>query len=211
MPAPDCKIEKGAKLRVLRPAKFVQPDEDIFRANAKKFTDKTGVEVKVDFVSWEDISPQTAVTANTGAGPDLIMGFSDEPHNYADKLIELTDLADYLGKKYGGWAPMAQRYGKKHGTNNWIAMPFGASSGPVVYRKSIGQGSRLRQGAGRHRRRPRPVQEAEGRRPSGRLRARQRGRRRQRLRQLDDVVAWRRRWSTRTTRSPSTARRRSRR
>src|SRR5262249_9541599 len=68
--APDLKIEKGASLRMLRPVRFVQADEDVFRANAKRFTDKTGVEVKVDFVGWEDINQQTAVTANSGAGPD---------------------------------------------------------------------------------------------------------------------------------------------
>jgi multiple sugar transport system substrate-binding protein len=135
--APDFKIESGAKLSMLRPVKFVQPDEDIFRANAKRFTDKTGVEMKVDFVGWEDINQQTAVTSNSGAGPDLIMGFSDAPHIYMDKLIELTDVADYLGKKYGGWAVMAERYGKKHGTNAWIGIPFGASFGPLIYRKSI--------------------------------------------------------------------------
>lgn len=134
---PDFKIEKGASLSMLRPVKFVQPDEDIFRANAKRFTDKTGVEVKVDFVGWEDINQQTAVTSNSGAGPDLIIGFSDAPHIYADKLIELTEVADYLGKKYGGWLTMAERYGKKHGTNSWIGIPFGASSGPLIYRKSI--------------------------------------------------------------------------
>ena len=135
--APDFKIESGAKLSMLRPVKFVQPDEDIFRANAKRFTDKTGVEMKVDFVGWEDINQQTAVTSNSGAGPDLIMGFSDAPHIYMDKLIELSDVADYLGKKYGGWAVMAERYGKKHGTNTWIGIPFGASFGPLIYRKSI--------------------------------------------------------------------------
>ena len=135
--APDWKIEQGAKLAMLRPVKFVQPDEDIFRANAKRFSDKTGVEVKVDFVGWEDINSQTAVTANSAAGPDLIMGFSDAPHIYQEKLIPLTDLADYIGKKYGGWLAMAQRYGKKDGTNTWLGIPFGASSGPLLFRKSI--------------------------------------------------------------------------
>ena len=67
--APPLPIEKGASLRMLRPVRFVQPDEDVFRANAKRFTDKTGVEVKVDFVGWEDINQQTAVTSNSGAGP----------------------------------------------------------------------------------------------------------------------------------------------
>lgn len=130
VPAPKLPIEKGATLRMLRPVRFVQADEDVFRANTAKFTKDTGVEVKVDFVGWEDINQQTAVTANSGAGPDIIIGFSDAPHIYIDKLIELTDVADYLGKRYGGWLPLAQRYGKKNKSNSWIGLPFGASGGP---------------------------------------------------------------------------------
>ena len=84
VPAPNLPIEKGASLRMLRPVRFVKADEDVFRANAAKFTEKTGVEVKVDFVGWEDINQQTAVTSNSGAGPDIIIGFSDAPHIYAD-------------------------------------------------------------------------------------------------------------------------------
>lgn len=137
VPAPSLPIEKGASLRMLRPVRFVQADEDVFRANAKAFTDKTGVEVKVDFVGWEDINQQTAVTSNSGAGPDIIIGFSDAPHIYIEKLIELTDVAEYLGKKYGGWLSLAQRYGRKNKSSTWIGLPFGASSGPTVYRKSI--------------------------------------------------------------------------
>src|SRR5215475_3137506 len=134
--APSLPIEKGASLRMLRPVRFVQPDEDVFRANAKAFTEKTGVDIKVDFVGWEDINQQTAVTSNSGAGPDIIIGFTDAPHIYVDKLIELTDVADYLGKKYGGWMTLAQRYGKRNKSASWIGLPFGASGGPLVYRKS---------------------------------------------------------------------------
>ena len=135
--APKFEIEKGASLKMLRPVRFVQADEDVFRANAARFTQKTGVEVKVDFVGWEDINQQTAVTSNSGAGPDIIIGFSDAPHIYSDKLIELSDVAEYLGKRYGGWLALAERYGKKAKSNNWIGLPFGASGGPIIYRKSI--------------------------------------------------------------------------
>ena len=136
-PAPKLEIEKGASLRMLRPVRFVAADEDVFRANAAKFTQKTGVEVKVDFVGWEDINQQTAVTSNSGAGPDIIIGFGDAPHIYVDKLIELTDVADYLGKRYGGWLFLAEKYGKRYNSNAWIGLPFGASGGPLIYRKSI--------------------------------------------------------------------------
>lgn len=135
-PAPRLPIENGATLRVLRPVRFVQPDEDVFRANAARFTAATGVQVRVDFVGWEDITQQTGVTANTGAGPDVIIGFNEAPHVFQDKLIEVTDVAEYLGAKYGGWKPLAAKYGKRHNSNNWIGLPFGASGGPYVWRKS---------------------------------------------------------------------------
>ena len=139
IPAPAFAIEKGAALRMLRPVRFVAADEDVFRANAAKFTQKTGAEVKVDFVGWEDINQQTAVTSNSGAGPDIIIGFSDAPHIYADKLIELTEVADYLGKRYGGWMFLAEKYGRRYKSDAWIGLPFGASGGPLVYRKSVVQ------------------------------------------------------------------------
>jgi len=129
-------IERGATLRMLRPVRFVGPDEDVWRLNAARFSDRTGIQVRVDFVGWEDISQQTAVTANTGAGPDMIIGFNEGPHVYADKLVDMSDVADYLGRKYGGWMTVAQKYGKRHGTNSWLGLPFGATAGPMVWRKS---------------------------------------------------------------------------
>jgi multiple sugar transport system substrate-binding protein len=134
--APNLPIENGATLRMLRPVRFVAPDEEVFRANCARFTQQTGVQVRVDFVGWEDINQQTAVTANTGAGPDIIMGFSDAPHIYVDKLVEVSDIAEYLGRKYGGWMFAAEKLGKRHGTNNWIGLPIGGTAGPLVWRKS---------------------------------------------------------------------------
>ena len=133
---PKLPIENGATLRVLRPTKFVDTDETIFRENIKAFTDETKVPVRVDFVGWEDLRPQTAVAANTGAGPDVIVGWPDDPHLYSDKLVDVSDVAEYLDHKYGGWYFLADKYGKKWGTNNWISIPMGGSGGPIVYRES---------------------------------------------------------------------------
>jgi multiple sugar transport system substrate-binding protein len=140
LPAPSiaqtANIEKGATLRVLRPTKFVDPDQQIFDENTAAFTKATGVQVRVDYAGWEDLRPQTAVTANTGAGPDVVVGWSDDPHIFADKLLDLTEVANDLGKKYGGWYPLAERYGKKFKTEQWISIPMGGSGGPCVYRES---------------------------------------------------------------------------
>ncbi len=132
----DYKLEQGAELRVLRPAKFIDPDEVYWRQNTKKFTEATGVPVRLDFLSWEDIRPQTAVVANTGAGPDIVLGFSSDPQIYVSKIHDMTDLADYLGAKYGGWQELAVLYGTRWKTQQWISIPIGGGTGPVVYRQS---------------------------------------------------------------------------
>jgi len=129
------KPEKGAKLRVLRWKRFVQPDEDMWLANTKKFTEKTGIEVRTDHENWEDVRPKAAVAANVGTGPDIIVGWLDDPHLYPDKLVDITDLAEYLGNKYGGWFPTARTYGTT-AKGRWIGLPLGASGALLNYRVS---------------------------------------------------------------------------
>src|SRR3546814_13254019 len=75
--APNLNIEKGAKLRLLRWSQFVQGDIDTWMANTKKFTEKTGVEVRVDREAWPDIAPKASVAANVGSGPDIMLDRSD--------------------------------------------------------------------------------------------------------------------------------------
>lgn len=129
--------ESGASLRVLRWNKFVQGDEDMWLENTAKFTQATGVDVRIDNESWEDVRPKAAVAANVGSGPDIIIGWFDDPHQYPDKLVDLTDLAEYLGGKYGGWYPVAERYGTRDG--RWIGLPLGAPGACMNYRISAVQ------------------------------------------------------------------------
>ena len=133
---PKQPIEAGASLRVIRPTKFVDTDETVWKESTEKFAKATGVPVRTDFVGWEDIRAQVAVAARTGAGPDVVAGWANDPHLYVDKILDVTELATYLGKKYGGWGPLPERYGKQFGTNKWIAIPMGCGGGALVYRKS---------------------------------------------------------------------------
>jgi multiple sugar transport system substrate-binding protein len=126
--------EKGAKLRVMRWNKFVDGDERLWLENTKKFSDKFGIDVRVDNEGFEDIRPKAAVAANIGSGPDIVLGWYDDAHLYPEKLLPVTDLAEYLGKKYGGWYPVCRDYGMRG--KDWIALPIGANGGAMVYRKS---------------------------------------------------------------------------
>ncbi len=130
------KPEKGAKLRVLRWSRFVQGDIDAYMANVKRFIEKTGIEVRVDNEGWEDVRPKAAVAANTGAGPDIILSTNDDANLYPEKLLDVTDLAEYLGKKYGGWYPAGEAF-MRPGGKKWLGLPLGAAGSLIVYRDSM--------------------------------------------------------------------------
>ena len=99
--------EAGAEISLLRWKRFVQSEEDAFLKIVADFTAKTGVKVNVASESLDDVQPKASVAANVGQGPDIVWGLYSLPHLFPDKLVDLTDLADSLGKAHGGWVEAA--------------------------------------------------------------------------------------------------------
>jgi multiple sugar transport system substrate-binding protein len=128
------KPERGAQLGLLRWKYFVQSEDDAFMALLDAFTKATSVKVNVTRESFEDIPPKASVAANTNAGPDLFWGLFSLPHLFPQKCIDVSDVADYLGKKYGGWVPTAVAYGKSG--NKWIDIPICYGGNMMNYRIS---------------------------------------------------------------------------
>jgi multiple sugar transport system substrate-binding protein len=127
--------EKGAKLRVLRWSRFVQGDIDQYMKNVEKFKAKYNIDVRVDNEGWEDVRPKAAVAANTGAGPDIILSTNDDANLYPEKLVDVTDVCNYLGSKYGGFYPVCDPYLKPDG-KKWIGVPLGVAGVCMTYRMS---------------------------------------------------------------------------
>jgi ABC-type glycerol-3-phosphate transport system substrate-binding protein len=126
---------EGAQLSMLRWKYFVQSEDDALVALMDAFTKATGVKVTISRESVDDIQPKASVAANTGTGPDLIWGLFSLPHLFPQKCVDVTDVADYLGKKYGGWVPSAESYGKGTGTK-WIDVPVCYNGVVMNYRIS---------------------------------------------------------------------------
>jgi multiple sugar transport system substrate-binding protein len=130
------KPEKGAAIQLLRWKRFVQAEEDTFMATVAAFTKATGVAVKVINESLDDVQPKASVAANTNQGPDMFWGLYTLPHLFPTKCVDVTDVATYLGKKYGGWVPSAEAYGKGSG-GKWIAIPVAYNGNVINYRQSM--------------------------------------------------------------------------
>ena len=129
------KPEKGAQLSLLRAKSFVPAEDDACVAVMNAFTKATGVKVNIIRESDDDVQPKALVAANAGAGPDLFWGLFSLPHLFPQKCLDVSDVADYLGKRYGGWVASAIPYGKGKG-DKWIDLPIVWVGNVMNYRKS---------------------------------------------------------------------------
>src|SRR6202012_6017649 len=115
------KPEAGAKLTLMRWKRFVPAEDDAFNVIVAAFKTATGTEMNVFSESFEDVQPKASVAANTGAGLDMAWGLHTLPQLFPTKVIKMNDVADYLGKKYGGWTTAAAQTCKKG--NDWLRLP----------------------------------------------------------------------------------------
>ncbi|WP_421726203.1 ABC transporter substrate-binding protein [Bauldia sp.] len=126
--------EEGASLNMTRWKRFVQSEDDAFREIIAAFGQATGCNITVTEEGFDDVQPKASVAANTGQGPDIFWTIYSTPHLFPEKALDVTDVCDYLGKKYGGWAPIAETYGKAG--DQWICLPVTISGNYINYRKS---------------------------------------------------------------------------
>jgi multiple sugar transport system substrate-binding protein len=128
------KPEAGAKLTLMRWKRFVPAEDDAFNAIVAAFKSATGVEMNVFSESFEDVQPKASVAANTGSGLDMVWGLHTLPQLFPTKVVKMNDVADYLGKKYGGWTDAAAKTCMKGG--DWLGIPVATVGGYMTYRKS---------------------------------------------------------------------------
>ncbi|HET9903802.1 MAG TPA: ABC transporter substrate-binding protein [Xanthobacteraceae bacterium] len=128
------KVEKGAKLTVMRWKRFVESEDKAFNEMVAAFKSATGAEMNVFSESFEDVQPKASVAANTGSGLDIVWGLHTLPQLFPTKVLLMNDVADYLGKKYGGWTEAAALTCKQG--NDWLGIPVATIGGYITYRKS---------------------------------------------------------------------------
>jgi multiple sugar transport system substrate-binding protein len=128
--------EKGATLRLLRWRGFVatQPEEEAFARMVAAYTAATGVSVEVAATPLEEVPLKAIMSAAAGNGSDLVWSLNDDAHLIPDKLVDVSDVADYLGRKLGGWYPVAKEYGM--GDGRWICLPVAIKGYNLSFRTS---------------------------------------------------------------------------
>ena len=122
----------GAKINLLRWKRFVESEDVAFMKIVDAFQKATGVTITVSNESYDDLQPKASVAAQTGQGLDMVWGLYSLPFLFPNKCTDMSDVADYLGKKGGGWSKSGEAYGKLDG--KWIGVPVAATGALVAYR-----------------------------------------------------------------------------
>src|SRR5256885_5953424 len=101
---------KGTNLRLLLWSHYVPAYDVWFDKFTKEWGDKTGVKVRVDHIPHLELPARYAAEFAAGAGHDLIY-FAGQilTGHYYKKLVDVSDVADALRKKHGGWLLVAKR------------------------------------------------------------------------------------------------------
>ena len=114
---------------------FVPASDTLLRRELLPECEKaTGIKVNLETVNGNDLQPRITSAIQSGAGPDLFMLFNNHPHLYAASAVDLSDIAEDIGKTQGGWYKVSQ--GNCNDGKKWLSMPFCIVGAMNAYRKS---------------------------------------------------------------------------
>lgn len=126
-------IIKGTKLHLLQWSSFVPQADDEVRQQVAEWGKQMGVQVLMETVSANDLLSRTAVAIESKSGPDIIQMWHNWPHLYAEACIEVDEIAEEVGKTYGGFYEQARRNCLVNG--QWKGVPHNLIGVANAYRE----------------------------------------------------------------------------
>jgi multiple sugar transport system substrate-binding protein len=122
-------------VHILRWNDFVPAADKVLReVFAPEVQKALGIKLNVETINANDLPARATAAIQSGSGPDIILLLNNYPHLYASAGVDVSALAEEVGKAQGGiYAPAARlnRVGGK-----WVSMPWSLVPALTVYRKS---------------------------------------------------------------------------
>src|SRR3954452_9585082 len=119
----------------LRWADFVPASDVLLKGEITKLCEKDlGMKLTVETINANDIQARITAAIQSGSGPDGFMTLNNWPQLYADSCVDVSDVAEDLGKSQGGFYDICKVVGIVRGKG--IAVPWCTGGGLVAYSKS---------------------------------------------------------------------------
>jgi len=124
---------KGTKLQLLKASIFPgKLEDDETKRLAEVFKKESGVEISIESLPPNDLQARTSTHIELRTGPDIILMIHNWPHLYEDGLVDVSDVAEELGARYGGYYPDVKAHSFVKG--KWRAVPYNILPNAFSYR-----------------------------------------------------------------------------
>ncbi len=124
-------VIKGTRLAILQGTYFIPAAQELYRKQAQEWAKASGVTVATDFLNWPDLQPKIAAAIQAG-GVDIVELWPIWNFLYQKNLLDLTDMAEEVGRRGGGFETFVLNSCKVNG--RYLGIPFGHSGTAVNYR-----------------------------------------------------------------------------
>jgi hypothetical protein len=102
----------GTSLHFLLWKNFSPPADVELMRQGTEWGKQNHVNVKIEQINGNDIPARAAAAMENKQGPDIVQFFHDWQNQYANGLVDVTDICTTLESKYGGYL----EYAKAHAT-----------------------------------------------------------------------------------------------
>jgi multiple sugar transport system substrate-binding protein len=125
---------QGTKLHIVRWVDFI-PEADVeLKRQAPEASKALGAEVQFEFINANDLQPRITAAVQSGSGADIIQMLWNWPQLYQNALVDVSDVAEPIGKAQGGYYDVFTSTAQVGG--KWLAVPHGTGGNAVAYRRS---------------------------------------------------------------------------
>ena len=124
---------KGTKLHLLTWNQFLAAADKVFIAQAEEYGKQMGIEIQVERIALNNVLARTTAAITAQTGPDIIILHNNSPHLLAESLVDVSDIAEVLGKEQGGYYDLPRVNNQSSG--RWLAVPQYALPNIMTYRE----------------------------------------------------------------------------
>src|SRR5689334_25437690 len=91
-------------LTFLHDSSFIRDFDAYFKAKlATLYEKETGIKVDYPLTSVGTLQTRVSAILETGSGADVLLNNFNWPFLYDEKYVDVTDIAEAIGKEQGGW------------------------------------------------------------------------------------------------------------
>lgn len=128
-------LAQDSNLTVQTWGHFISSANDLLTSLSNTWASENNASIEINFTGFDGLADTLATAAATGAGPDIIMMLHARPHQFAEALADVSDVAEEIGEANNGWYDIAREACMVDGV--WRAMPWFLAAHAMVYREDL--------------------------------------------------------------------------